>query len=150
MYKPSLLTLIVFLTLGFSGQLLAQEAALTGDITVIAVGLESGQGTVKMALSNSAQDYQGREGDPPFRAASVAVNDKQATHTFSGLPYGDYALKLFHDTNGNDMLDTNFMGIPNEPYAFSNNAQARFGPPAYEKAKFSVNSSHTALRIDFR
>ena len=80
-YTPPLLMVIVFLTLGLSGQLLAQRVALTGDLTVIAVGLESNQGTVKMALSNSAQDYQGREGHRPFRTVSVAVKKQ------TGDPY---------------------------------------------------------------
>ena len=142
--------LILFLAARSPGELLAQKATPPGALTVIAVGLESEQGTVKMALSNSEQDYQGQEGHRPFRAASVTIGEGRALHTFARLPRGDYALKLFHDVNNNDRLDTNFLGIPTEPYAFSNDAQARFGPPAYDKAKFSLDSPHQTLRIDFR
>jgi len=47
----------------------------------------------------------------------------------SVLP-GVYALRIFQDLNGNGKLDTGWMGIPSEPYGFSNNAMGRFGPPS--------------------
>ncbi len=35
-------------------------------------------------------------------------------------------------------MDRNFLGIPKEGYAFSNNVFGTFGPPKFEKAKFEV------------
>jgi uncharacterized protein (DUF2141 family) len=46
------------------------------------------------------------------------------------LEAGRYALRIFQDLNGNGKLDTGWMGIPSEPYGFSNNAMGRFGPPS--------------------
>lgn len=50
------------------------------------------------------------------------------------LPEGPLALTLFHDVNANNKLDTNVIGIPTEPYGFSNNAMGSFGPPKFEQA----------------
>jgi uncharacterized protein (DUF2141 family) len=50
------------------------------------------------------------------------------------LPDGPLALTLFQDANANGRMDMNPMGIPTEPYGFSNNAAGSFGPPKFEQA----------------
>jgi uncharacterized protein (DUF2141 family) len=54
------------------------------------------------------------------------------------LPPGEYALSIFYDSNDNGELDTNFIGIPKEPVALSNNARPKFGPPKYKDAVFTL------------
>lgn len=49
---------------------------------------------------------------------------------------GQYAIAAFHDLNGNQKLDTNFLGVPTEPYAFSNNARPKFRAPTWGEAGF--------------
>lgn len=43
------------------------------------------------------------------------------TFTFQDIPYGEYAIALYQDENGNGKLDTGAFGVPTEPFAFSNN-----------------------------
>ncbi|MGM9479819.1 DUF2141 domain-containing protein [Roseateles sp. NT4] len=50
------------------------------------------------------------------------------------LPEGPLAISLFQDANANGRLDMNAMGIPVEPFGFSNNAAGNFGPPKFEQA----------------
>jgi len=45
---------------------------------------------------------------------------------------------MFHDLDGTGKLAKNFLGIPTEPYAFSNNASGNMGPPAFNAAAFDV------------
>ena len=51
----------------------------------------------------------------------------------TNLDPGRYAIILFHDENGNGKLDKNALGVPTEPYGFSNNVPGFLGPPAYKK-----------------
>jgi len=44
-------------------------------------------------------------------------------------------------------LCTNFLGIPNEEYGFSNNARGRGGPASWEDAKFLFNLLKDTLNI---
>lgn len=60
---------------------------------------------------------------------------------------GTYAVKVFHDVNDNGVLDANWIGIPKEPYGFSNDAMGTFGPPSFEQASFKVGAGTNALRI---
>lgn len=54
-----------------------------------------------------------------------------------------YAVKAFHDVNGNKELDTNLFGVPTEPYGFSNNARGVFGPPSLNQMIFTAEANKT-------
>jgi uncharacterized protein (DUF2141 family) len=43
----------------------------------------------------------------------------------------EYAFAVFQDLNENGKLDKNWVGIPIEPYGFSNDPVIRFGPPSF-------------------
>ncbi len=56
---------------------------------------------------------------------------------------GKYAFKYFHDENKNKEIDTNWIGIPNEGYGFSNNAEGTFGPPSFDEMVFEIKEDKT-------
>jgi uncharacterized protein (DUF2141 family) len=68
-----------------------------------------------------------------FVLGAESVNGK-FTVVLKDLPEGPLAISLFQDANANGRLDMNAMGIPTEPYGFSNNASGSFGPPKFEQA----------------
>ena len=65
----------------------------------------------------------------------------------TGLGPGTYAASCFHDLNGNGKLDTNFFGIPTEPYGFSNNARPKFRAPRWEEAVFELKETGSRISI---
>ncbi|MFN0035898.1 MAG: DUF2141 domain-containing protein [Saprospiraceae bacterium] len=67
--------------------------------------------------------------------------------SLGNLPPGWYAVSSFHDVNGNGKLDTNLLGIPNEPYAFSNNARPRFRAPKWAEAVFELKEPGGAIAV---
>ena len=76
--------------------------------------------------------------------------DLQNTKINNVLPYGEYAVTLFVDFNGNKKLDKNFLGIPKEQYGFSNNVMGRMSPPTFDQAKFAIagpTTQNIILRI---
>ena len=48
----------------------------------------------------------------------------------------EYALGIFHDENDNGEFDTNFLGLPSEPWAFSGKLKSRFRMPRFEEVSF--------------
>jgi uncharacterized protein (DUF2141 family) len=62
---------------------------------------------------------------------------------------GSYAIAVFHDTNGNGKLDRNFIGLPSEPYGFSNDVGRR-GAPDFEAARVIVEEPSTTIVIPIR
>lgn len=104
-------------------------------------------GMVMVALYDSAAAFDGGSARP---VAATAVNASgRVVATFENLPAGDYAVKAFHDVNGDGEMNTNPFGMPVEPYAFSNNAVGNMGPARWSAAHFAV-SGETAQTISIR
>ena len=102
------------------------------------------KGSILLALYNSKENYM----EKTYRSSNVSVKDKKAVILFENIEKGSYGFSFFHDVNDNKKLDTNFVGIPKEPYGFSNNQKGTFGPPKYEAVAFEVNENKTiTLRI---
>jgi len=120
--------------------------AQTADSSVILTFQTSARtGSVMVALYNSEASYEGGA-----VAAHLAVPANGAVVArFDHLPAGDYAVKSFHDVDGDGRMDTNPFGMPTEPYAFSNNAVGNMGPARWERARFRV-SGETAQTITLR
>ncbi|MBU1346918.1 MAG: DUF2141 domain-containing protein [Alphaproteobacteria bacterium] len=121
--------------------------AVAGEPATLSLTFDTGveTGAVMVALYDAAT-YNGGQ---PVRSAMIDVASGQHMTTFQGLPHGDYAVKAFHDTNGNGRLDANPFGAPIEPYAFSNNARGNMGPASWDRARFTV-SGDTAQTISIR
>ena len=75
--------------------------------------------------------------------------DRYSAQTNMKLPFGEYAITLFVDFNGNKKIDKNFLGIPKEPYGFSNNVIGNMSAPTFDQAKFVI-SGPTAQNIKLR
>lgn len=116
------------------------------DLAVRLSGFRSDDGKVMVAL------FRGSDGFPTnpnraYRSAITKIRGKRASVDFTDLPPGEYAVSVIHDENDNDALDTNFLGIPKEGIGTSNNAKARFGPPKFRDAKFTVRDADVTQRI---
>jgi len=103
-------------------------------LTIVVVGLENNEGKTMIALSNTPDDYEAK--DEPYRGAMASIVDKKTVWTFKDMAFGTYAIKVFHDEDEDEELDTNFLGMPTEDYGFSNNAKGSFGPASWDDAKF--------------
>ena len=69
--------------------------------------------------------------------------------SYEGLPYGNYAIAVIHDENGNGKLDT-FAGIPREGFGFSRNPVITFGPPSFSAAHFTLATDADAQQVNMR
>lgn len=49
-------------------------------------------------------------------------------------PPKSLAISAYHDQNDNGQLDKSLIGMPTEPYGFSNNPKRGYGPPTFEQA----------------
>lgn len=92
-------------------------------------GVDSSEGLIRVAVYNSEASFLD-EGEVYFTDSVKAVKGTTKV-SISDLPAGEYALAIFHDRNANERLDTNWIGVPKEPYGFSNARTRTFGPPRY-------------------
>lgn len=67
--------------------------------------------------------------------------------TWDDLAPGTYAVKVIHDIDLNGRIDKNWLGIPTEPYGFSNNVHGNFGPPSFKEAAFTLDTAPKEVHL---
>ncbi|ANM32108.1 hypothetical protein ABI59_05860 [Acidobacteria bacterium Mor1] len=131
--------------------LLPVSVAAAGDtltLTVRIEGLKSDRGGIAIAIYDSEQAFTERTA--PLHKAFLPIEDKSCSWVLTDLTAGDYAVLVYHDRNGNEQLDTNKLRIPKEPYGFSNNARGSFGPPGFDKVRFTLSEPEQTIEIEVR
>lgn len=126
--------------------LLTASLASAADLTVHIDDVKSTDGNVTVAVFNSAGTFLKQ----PLKATGAPAALKGNVLTIKDLPEGEYAFVVLHDTNGNNKMDSNLIGIPTEDYAFSNNALGKMGPPSYDSAKFALPSAGATVRVSLK
>jgi uncharacterized protein (DUF2141 family) len=131
MKKLAIALLFVSITVHATASTECESNAL--DLTISKI--KKLQGQLFAELHSSDESFL-RDEVESFRSVSVLVTNKGAQKLrFCAVPEGDYAISVFHDENSNRELDTGFLGIPKEPYGFSNNLKKML-PPSFEEATF--------------
>jgi uncharacterized protein (DUF2141 family) len=116
---------------------LSQAAELTLRISNIPDG--GGQLMIQVLGSQAAFD-----GDEPASASLVLPATAPAIDvSTTALRPGTYGVRVMHDQNGNGEMDSNLVGMPTEPWGFSNNASGSFGPPKWQGVRFELDGDLT-------
>ncbi len=123
---------------------LVLTAALAADLKVVIDGVRGDKGTVMVALFNDAPAFKA---DARFAGAFMTAKPGRVVVGFPELAPGTYAVSAFHDENGSGVLETNFLGIPNEGYGFSNNAKGFAGPPSFGAASVALEDKHLTVTL---
>ncbi|MBL8645338.1 MAG: DUF2141 domain-containing protein [Rhodospirillaceae bacterium] len=61
---------------------------------------------------------------------------------------GTYAFALYHDKDHNLKLNKTWIGLPDEPFAVSNDAPIRLGPPSFKDASFQITGPLTPESVE--
>lgn len=119
--------------------------ALADELTVSVSNIEAATGQLMVAVLGSEAAFNGEEP----AVMSLLLPPRAGTITFStdALTSGSYGIRVMHDENGNGDMDSNMVGMPTEPWGFSNNAVGSFGPPEWADLRFELDGS-TAINID--
>ncbi len=118
------------------------DAVLTVEVDRI----QDVTGHMFIAVYDSEDSFM--NADLAFKSTKVAVTSTDFRWTCE-LPIGEYAVVIFHDIDDNGKLNTSGLGLPKEPYGFSNNARGLFGPPGFSQSAVSV-AEDTTISITLR
>lgn len=129
----------------FSSTAMAAEGPTT-TLTVTLVDLHSDKGQVACELFLGPKGYP-KDASLAVQKLWVPIAGGAAKCVFPGVVPGAYAVAAFHDENGNGKLDTNFLGIPKEGLAASNDARGKMGPPSFDDAKLDVGKQDLAITV---
>ncbi len=119
-------------TLALALPLCSQAADITLEVEGLSTNRVAGS-TLLVGIYTAAGQWLDNAALGQTFPLDAAVGGK-VTVVLKNLPAGPLALSLYHDANANGQLDMNPMGIPTEPYGFSNNVMGNYGPPTFEQA----------------
>ena len=117
----------------------------TSSVTVVVSSLVSTTSTVKLYFYNTRAGFL-KSGKWAF-SRSVNPEGKRAFTLPVDLPRGEWAVAITQDMNNNNKIDKNFLGIPTEPYAFSNNIRPTVAAPEFDECKFLVDGPGRVVSI---
>ena len=132
MFAAAIAALLLAQSVGAGAVNLQLQTEATGGQVVVAV------------FSNEENWKKNRQ---PVRTLKLQPGQ---TTRIEGLAPGRYGIMAFHDKNRDEKLNTLPIGLPTEPYGFSNNARGRFGPPNWRSASFEVGASPVSQSIRLR
>ncbi|MFP4093376.1 MAG: DUF2141 domain-containing protein [Cyclobacteriaceae bacterium] len=112
-------------------------------VQVIVEGIETDKGNIRLAFYDSPETFT----EKPIKTAEVPVNGKSKIETEIEIPYGAYAIAVYHDINSNGKLDTKIFGIPSEPYGFSNDYRPTMSKPDFEDALINIEKPTMTVRL---
>lgn len=125
----------------------AEAPVAKTSLSIEVINVQSDVGSLYVSVYDSKETFLGTEWFQ-HKVLKVADHLKGQSIAFDlQLPAGEYAIAIHHDDNDNKKMDTNFIGIPKEPVAMSNNHIPRFGPPKYKKAKFLLEGEPQSMQF---
>lgn len=127
---------------------LQQVSVAQSKIIAEISNFENDKGVCRACIFNSAASFKGESGNP-VQCIQVPITNNRTQVQFENVPAGNYAIFLFHDTNKNNKMDKNFMGIPKEGYGASLNKLPFASAPTFDENKFSV-SNGTTVRLSIK
>lgn len=125
-----------------------EPATETTEVTVIVTNLPSTQATLKLYFYAVKGNFLVRNHYTLLKYVKPVGHNKVA-YSIQLTP-GEWAIALTQDLNENDLVDRNLVGIPTEPFAFSNNVHPRFRVPTFDDCKFTVSGPTTTVAISMK
>jgi uncharacterized protein (DUF2141 family) len=114
-------------------------------LTLVIKNLESTSAPVVVGLYNPKSKFPDPKGQLKEYHFKPHGNELRATIT--DQKFGDYAMAIYQDVNSNGKIDKNLVGIPTEPYAFSDNYVPKVKAPSFDNCKFSYNAKNNTVTM---
>ena len=118
----------------------AQAAVLRVNVD----GVRSDRGSIRAAVIDAVGRRIASAVSPAARGITVIL-----IHDVSP---GEYAVRLYHDENGNERMDRSILGLPREGYGFSRSAHVALGMPSFASSRVTVTTGQvttTTARIAY-
>jgi len=112
----------------------SQKAQLEIEI----LGINEVRGKIQIAVYNDSEVFPKK--GKAYRVEYFDVTSSKMNAVIDNLPHNEYAIALFHDINGDQECNLNFIGIPKEPYGFSNNIKPVLKAPSFELTSIILNA----------
>ena len=118
--------------------------ASAGDVSVVVSGIIPNGTTVHVALCSGGLDPGTCD-----RGESQPAQSSTMKFVLRDVTPSRYAVAAYQDLDGSGSMERSRLGIPLEPYAFSNDA-GRVRKPTFEAAEVSVGPAGREFQLHLR
>lgn len=116
------------------------------NLSVEIKNIKNTKGTVRIALFNNENGFPSND-KMAYKVLSAKIIGNTATFIIPNIPFGKYAIVVFHDENNNGKVDTNFFGKPTEATGTSNANEKATGKPNYNNALINITEKSKNISI---
>ena len=121
----------------------------SGLLQVKVTNVQEHKGSIRMAVYNHEKSFPSESHS--FRGGVLPLSPGTSPTLFcDNLPFGQYAVAVYQDLNNNGKMDKNSLGIPTEPYAFSNNVRVKWRSPRFGEAAFVFGQARQELVLSLK
>jgi uncharacterized protein (DUF2141 family) len=130
-----------------AGALLAGPAwpVAAADLTIRVENVLRAGGIIRLGLYDAARYPD--DDSKPIASADVPAVAGETVVTLHAIPPGTYAIQTFQDVNANDKMDTSWVGLPLEPFGFSQDAKPFLSKPSFDEVKFALAAGENSQVI---
>ena len=115
----------------------------TADITIVVSNIVINGGKVYLRIFTNADKLNREE---PY--LSFELEDTKAVISQNiSLPYGEYVIATFQDSNGNGVVDYGLFGVPKELVGVSNYFGRGVPSKIFDRQKIIINNSTGIINI---
>jgi len=114
-------------------------------LTVVVENLVSPNAPVEMSIYGPNNKFL--DSSDNLDKIRVKPQNGKLVAKINNLSYGDLAIALYQDVNSDGHIDKNLIGIPQEPYAFSNNYKPVIKAPSFGDCKFLYSSKTNTINV---
>jgi uncharacterized protein (DUF2141 family) len=114
-------------------------------LTVIVDNLKSPEAPIEMSIYGPENKFPSKDGQ--LKKYRFRPQQGKLIAKINDLSYGEFALALYQDVDSDGEIDKNGLGIPTEPYAFSNNFRPVIKAPSFKDCKFVYDATTNTLNI---
>lgn len=132
------------IALGLLSLFVVSPPASANELKLRLSGLKP-KGQVIVVLYDAERAWKAKAG--AVREVRQRVGGGLTELSFIGLKPGSYGAMVFQDLNMDGKMNYSPVGMPLEPYGFSNNSRGMFGPPTWSKAAFRFGGQPAAHAI---
>ena len=114
-------------------------------LTLIIKNLKSTTAPVIVGLYDPKSKFPDPKGQ--LKEYHFKPHGKEHVAKITDLKFGVYAMAIYQDVNSNGKIDKNVVGIPTEPYAFSDNYVPKVKAPNFDNCKFSYSAKNNTVTM---
>ncbi|MER1966693.1 DUF2141 domain-containing protein [Castellaniella sp. GW247-6E4] len=128
------------------------SSAHAADLHVEVTGIRSTEGVMAIVVFAAPGAGFPFKDNLAIHRTRVPIDEAsgQCATTIQGLPAGEFAVAIYHDTNDSGALETGLLGRPKKPYGYSNNPKPLARAARFEEARFELPRQGATITIELQ